>query len=75
MGKSKLKRANAIAAAEIIDGGYCRYGSASNSDSSHKYCRGDGAKESKNNLQCHECFQFNGSNLLNEMLYILVPYI
>lgn len=38
MGKLKLRRANAIAAADIIDGVYCKYGSASNNDNSLKYC-------------------------------------
>lgn len=38
IGRSKLRRANAIAAAEIIDGVNCKNGSASNKDNSHKYC-------------------------------------
>lgn len=37
IGKLKFKRANAIAAADIIDGVYCKYGSASSNDNSHKY--------------------------------------
>lgn len=39
MSKSQFKRANAMAAADIIDGGYCKYGSASKSDNSEKYCK------------------------------------
>lgn len=38
MGKLKLRRASATAAADIIDGVYCKYGSASNNDNSLKYC-------------------------------------
>lgn len=39
MGNSKLRRAKAIDAAEIIDGVNCKYGSASSSDNSQKYCK------------------------------------
>lgn len=37
MGMLKFRRARAMAAADIIDGVYCKYGSASRSDNSQKY--------------------------------------
>lgn len=45
--RPQFKRANATAAAEIIDGGYCKYGSASKSDNSEKYCKTRKKKKKK----------------------------
>lgn len=76
IGSPKLRRAKAIAAAEIIDGVYCRYGSASNNDSSHKYCRIE-TKMHKNPAQSHAFYSAKLQWLDSRLVRVtrIAPYL